>query len=611
MRREENQDSFGVIRREHFQAFFVCDGMGGAQGGAIASRMTVALLQEMLNQYEGPISQALITATIQTVNRRIFERGRAEPAYAGMGTTLVGLVFTANTLLAVNVGDSRAYRIRSSEIVQISEDHTLVRELVESGAIAPEEAASHPVSHLLTRSLGPMESVEVTCTALSEPPVAGDLFVLCSDGLYNYVSPEDILAVVTQNPIDDASQILINLANQRGGGDNITVLVLAVGEKPRRGRVNSIPLASDSAPEDVAQHTGAEPIAPQTEVINEPPVLPPTVKEPVRRRAFRKAPFAEPRSLTAGPRLIPTTIILGSTLMVGVVLGNFVRSVKDMSVERLYSRVSGDFKGPEVEEQAAPDGSNPLATLAKQIRSERQDPSTTRGESGEAFSRDAEQVRRSVARLQNQIKLLDTTSPLEPTLVSNVRATVAQLEQEYDRLETNLDVASRSVTLWLGRQVAFGGEDISFDSLSDLERLGAFSGQVKQKIAEITSLAYEFRAKADAFELHPENATLRAEVERLRTAREQLKRTLAGDIEKVINSELAASFKNYEGLKTQRDKLWQELQAAKLELETFEALLEPSTQRRLELKRDREARLASEQQLLGEMRTRSPSNNQP
>jgi hypothetical protein len=79
----------------------------------------------------------------------------------------------------------------------------------------------------------------------------------------------------------------------------------------------------------------------------------------------------------------------------------------------------------------------------------------------------------------------------------------------------------------------------------------------------------------------------------------------------VINSELAASFKNYEGLKTQRDKLWQELQAAKLELETFEALLEPSTQRRLELKRDREARLASEQQLLGEMRTRSPSNNQP
>lgn len=607
MRREENQDAFGVIRRENFAAYFVCDGMGGTHGGALASRMAVARLHEALSGYSGPMNSELITTTIQSVNRTIFDKGRAEPAYAGMGTTLVGLIFTPESALVVNVGDSRAYRIRGAEIAQISEDHTLVRELVESGAISPEDAPSHPVSHLLTRSLGPLETVDVACMELSEPVAPGDLFVLCSDGLYNYVPPEDILAVVSQNPIDDASQILINLANQRGGGDNITVLVIAVGEKPRRGRVHTIPPSSDADPELYVDDRAAEPVVPHAEVINEPPVLPPTVQEPVQRRAFRKTPFKEPRSFTAGPRLLPTVLLLGTTLAIGVGLGSVVRSARNLGVEDV-----GGVIGLTREPTSRPDAptiqspANPLATLAKQIRSGRQDALSYLGDDSETFTRDAAQVSHSVEQLQKQVDLIDSASTsADSAVVASARETVAQLEQAYTRLESDLDVASRSVTLWLGRQVTFGGDDISFDSLSDLERLGAYSTEVKNKVAQITALAYEFREKADSYELHPEDFALRAEVEKLRSEREQLKLSLTNDIKGAISNQLAASFKTYENLKVARDRLWQDLQLAKLELETLEVLASGAPDARLELKRSRQERLASERRLLKELKARS------
>jgi serine/threonine protein phosphatase PrpC len=610
MRREENQDAFGVIRREQFVAYFVCDGMGGTHGGALASRMAVAQLHEALNGYSGPMNSALITATIQSVNQTIFDRGRAEPAYAGMGTTLVGLIFTPESPLVVNVGDSRAYRIRGAEIAQISEDHTLVRELVESGAISPEDAPSHPVSHLLTRSLGPLETVDVACAELPEPVTSGDLFVLCSDGLYNYVPPEDILAVVSQNPIDDASQILINLANQRGGGDNITVLVIAVGEKPRRERVHTIPPSSDTGPELYVDEPSTEPVVPHAEVINEPPVLPPTVQEPVQRRAFRKTPFKEPRSYTAGPRLLPTALLLGTTLAIGVGIGSLVRSARNFSVDDVGGTVGLNREPTSKPEVRVPESqANPLATLAKQIRSTRQEGSNVLSDEPEMFTREKAQVAKSIERIQKQIEWIDSTSfSPDPSAIADARAVVTQLERAYTTLETDLDVASRSVTLWLGRQVAFGGEDISFDSLSDLERLGAYSTEVRDKVAQITALAYEFREKADSFELHPEDFALRAEVEKLRNEREQLKRTLASDIKGAISNALAASFKTYENLKVARDRLWQDLQLAKLELETLEVLASANRDAQQELKRSRQERLASEQRLLKDLLGRNANN---
>lgn len=259
MRREENQDSFGIIKKDsQFHAFFVADGMGGVHGGAVASRLTIAALEELLTS-ELTQTPDGVTAAVHQVNNRIFAKGKDDPNLAGMGTTLVGLVFRPEGTILVNVGDSRAYRVRGSSIVQLTEDHTLVNELLKSGAISPAQAENHPVSHMLTRSLGPLEQVQVDCSIMQESPEVGDVYVLCSDGLYNFVEKEELLEVVRQNPLDDANQILINLANQRGGADNITVLVIAVGDGSGKGRTASYRKARDaSSQSDSAQHGSAE-----------------------------------------------------------------------------------------------------------------------------------------------------------------------------------------------------------------------------------------------------------------------------------------------------------------------------------------------------------------
>ena len=169
MRREENQDSFGVIKGRSFHAFFVADGMGGVHGGAVASRLTISSIEELLNE-EGASDPEFLRAVIQQVNGRVFQQGSSDQSLAGMGTTIVGLIFTSSGATLVNVGDSRAYKIRRDSVVQLSEDHTLVRELLKSGAISPDQAENHPVSHMLTRSLGPLEEVQIDCHVLSEFP---------------------------------------------------------------------------------------------------------------------------------------------------------------------------------------------------------------------------------------------------------------------------------------------------------------------------------------------------------------------------------------------------------------------------------------------------------
>jgi serine/threonine protein phosphatase PrpC len=597
MRREENQDSFGVIRNQAFHAYFIADGMGGAQGGATASRMAISTLQEALSSSDVRVSPTLITRTVKRINLKIFEKGSAEPAFAGMGTTLVGLVFTPDGLLAVNVGDSRAYRVRDSSITQISEDHTLVRELVQSGALAAEEAHEHPISHMLTRSLGPLSDVDVECRAHAELPLAGDIYVLCSDGLYNYVPPEDILAVVRQNPIDDANQILINLANQRGGSDNITVLVIAVGEKAPRGRKNSLPpldLESDADPDPFRGQ-----IVPADASTRETSVVPPSVKEPVDPKTKRKL-LRELRTTTiSGNRTLPMTLALGATLVVGLILGNFARRASLLGKDA-WDWVSSSL-GPADSAQTSgvisPDPeSNPLATLAKQIQAER-------GENGSVLSGVPNELRRppavieqTIARLQAQIEEL--SQPVKATAAQNLAAAqerLVEIQENYDSVESSLDVASRAVTLWLGRQVAFEGQQSTLDSRADIEQFGAYSDSVKEKLAALTIATYQYRTKADEIELHPEDRSLRGELEAVETRREQLRRELSQEIRKVVNTTLSKSFKDYENLKIQRDLLWLDLQSAKQEVEVLTGLTNPDTLKRQQLRLALIDRLESEQ----------------
>lgn len=232
LRREENQDSHGLLESELFRCFFVADGMGGAQGGAEASQLALATIRGFL---AGEISLNVegVSKAVQAANKAIFERSLTDPGLTGMGTTLVGLGFGREGILVCNVGDSRAFRIRRGKIGQMTRDHTLVQELVEAGTLTEEQAERHPVAHMLTRSLGPTENVTVDCWMYQEKPELGDVYVLCSDGLYNLVDTCEVAEAVIFNDGDDAVTHLIELANEAGGTDNITVSVIRVGPTTR------------------------------------------------------------------------------------------------------------------------------------------------------------------------------------------------------------------------------------------------------------------------------------------------------------------------------------------------------------------------------------------
>ena len=248
LRREENQDSLGTVENDHFRFFMVADGMGGVKGGAIASGLAVQVIKDA---YQGAsqIDQKTLVAAVHKANNRIFEEALTKPTFTGMGTTFVGLAFTGTDLIVTSVGDSRAYRVREGQVVQLTEDHTLVMELLRSGTISPEQAHNHPVSHMLTRSLGPAPEVDVDCFLAPEKPRPGDVYLLCSDGLYNLVGEAEIGEILTTQELEAAVGTLVDLANERGGTDNITVIAIELGDE------YPLPAESDAAAEKNSHET--------------------------------------------------------------------------------------------------------------------------------------------------------------------------------------------------------------------------------------------------------------------------------------------------------------------------------------------------------------------
>lgn len=228
MRREENQDSFGIVELGTSKLLIVADGMGGVRGGALASALAVETVKENVTAVGTPKIDDVRRA-VEKANGEIFARGAADPTLAGMGTTFVALFFSGTSLHILNVGDSRAYRIRNERIDRLTEDHTLVMELLRSGTIDAEQARNHPVSHMLTRSLGPAAEVDVDCFPCQEGPFRGEIYLLCSDGLYNLVREQEMLALLQENVLEKGVEKLIELANKRGGTDNITIVAAELG----------------------------------------------------------------------------------------------------------------------------------------------------------------------------------------------------------------------------------------------------------------------------------------------------------------------------------------------------------------------------------------------
>ena len=221
--RRENEDSAYV----RAPVFVVADGMGGAQAGEVASRMAVEAFEQGLPGSGSP--QDRLAALVHGANQRIYDQSRAEKARAGMGTTLTAAYLADGRLAIAHVGDSRAYLLRSGEMTRLTQDHSLVDELVRQGKLTEAQAAEHPQRSIITRALGPEPDVEVD--TFDYPVQSGDVLLLCSDGLTSMVSEDRVAeTLLSASTLEEAADALIREANDAGGRDNITVVLCRFGE---------------------------------------------------------------------------------------------------------------------------------------------------------------------------------------------------------------------------------------------------------------------------------------------------------------------------------------------------------------------------------------------
>ena len=234
--RDHNEDALDYhqprereVLAQKGRLYLVADGMGGHVAGEVASQCVVRTVLASYYESQAPTVGQALGEAIQQANTALYETTSGEESRSKMATTLVGAVVRGRQLHVANIGDSRAYLLRGDALRRLTEDHSFVAELVKRGRISEEEAARHPQRNIVTRVLGTQPTVEADFYEEAIRP--GDMVILCSDGLWGEMSEEEMVQMATQplNPNEMASE-LVALANQRGGPDNITVIILQVGE---------------------------------------------------------------------------------------------------------------------------------------------------------------------------------------------------------------------------------------------------------------------------------------------------------------------------------------------------------------------------------------------
>ena len=248
-KRATNQDNFLNMRIcDNIMLFVLCDGMGGTNGGNIASGLATRTYSDFIENTLAPYIgddgscdleavdiEGVIRDAVVAANRAVYARARESSELANMGTTLVSAVICGNEMYIANVGDSRMYMLYDDDLSQLTHDHSYVQMLVDMGQITKEEAATNPRRNILTRAVGTEKVIEVDITSM-EIPDSDVYFLLCSDGLYNFVS-EDLMTNIMREPLEgfdddyDAElsqkvKTLIDRANENGGGDNITIILV-------------------------------------------------------------------------------------------------------------------------------------------------------------------------------------------------------------------------------------------------------------------------------------------------------------------------------------------------------------------------------------------------
>ncbi|UOQ85527.1 Stp1/IreP family PP2C-type Ser/Thr phosphatase [Gracilibacillus salinarum] len=224
--RQLNEDAVTVIPKQEALLAVVADGMGGHQAGDIASKLTIEQLEKLWTDSDmhNLDLKKWLAASIKEVNNVVYQKAQSDSSYQGMGTTIVAAVCTENDIIIGHIGDSRAYLISNADWKQVTEDHSLVGELVRSGQLSKEDAQLHPRRNVILKALG------------TEPDLEPDMFqsdwkefnrlLICSDGLTNKVTDQELHEVISEDSLDNLGQTLVDLANERGGEDNITLAIV-------------------------------------------------------------------------------------------------------------------------------------------------------------------------------------------------------------------------------------------------------------------------------------------------------------------------------------------------------------------------------------------------
>jgi protein phosphatase len=298
--RRGNEDAFYA----RAPLFAVADGMGGAQAGEVASHLAVEVLEQGLPDGGGSVEERL-RARVREANARIMQSAQADDARAGMGTTLTVAYVGEDDLTVAHVGDSRLYRLRDGAFERLTDDHSLVEELVRQGKLTPEEADEHPQRSIITRALGAEEGVEADSHTWAGRD--GDVYLICSDGLTSMIPEAHVAQVLAEAPsLASAGRMLIDAANDAGGRDNITVVLFRLEEVGAGG----------SAPQETAEHRMAASPEPDGSAATAP------VARLQPRPARREAPARRRRRR---PR-VPVGPILVLFLLACVLLGGYYAS---------------------------------------------------------------------------------------------------------------------------------------------------------------------------------------------------------------------------------------------------------------------------------------------
>jgi len=241
--RASNQDAFAIIDRLGLWA--VADGMGGHAAGEVASQMAVEVMRDYIASTQNqtdvtlpfdappdmPLPAQRLLVAGKLANQKIYQLSRSDSKLTGMGTTMASLIVDGQTAYVTHAGDSRAYLIRSGAIKQITEDHSLVNEYISQGLLSPADAATHPLKHVITRALGSSPKIDMDVKTI--PLLPGDLFLLCSDGLSNLATDQEIYSRIadSRNHLGEGCKCLIELAFQKKSDDNITVVLIAYEDR--------------------------------------------------------------------------------------------------------------------------------------------------------------------------------------------------------------------------------------------------------------------------------------------------------------------------------------------------------------------------------------------